>query len=68
MSVRPLPIESADIGIDSAPRGSDPCRYGPDTRSAGFSIEAHCQAASVAASERAADDQAFIDGLSLDEE
>jgi DNA-binding LacI/PurR family transcriptional regulator len=40
----------------------------PDTRAAGFAAEAHRQSASVAASEHAADDQAFINGLSLDDE
>lgn len=39
-----------------------------DVRSPEFSSEAHRQAAAVAASEHAADDQAFIDAASLDEE
>ena len=40
----------------------------PDVRSPEFAAEAHRQAAAVAASEHAADDQAFIDAVSLDEE
>ena len=40
----------------------------PDTRSPGFAAEAHLQSAAVAASEPAADDQAFIDALGSDEE
>jgi Protein of unknown function (DUF3018). len=40
----------------------------PDVRSPEFAAEAHRQAAAVAASEHAADDQAFIDALSQDEE
>ena len=40
----------------------------PDVRAPGFAAEAHRQAAAVAASDHAADDQAFIDALSLDEE
>lgn len=40
----------------------------PDVRSPEFTREAHRQAAAVAASEHAADDQAFIDALSLDED
>ncbi len=39
-----------------------------DVRAPGFAAEAHRQAAAVAASEHAADDQAFIDALSLDNE
>ena len=38
----------------------------PDTRSPGFAAEAHRQSAAVAVSERANDDQAFVDALSLD--
>jgi hypothetical protein len=40
----------------------------PDVRSPEFEQEAHHQSAAVAASEHAADDQAFIDALSMDEE
>jgi len=40
----------------------------PDVRSPSFAAEAHRQAAAVAASEHAADDQAFIDAIVLDEE
>jgi DNA-binding LacI/PurR family transcriptional regulator len=40
----------------------------PDVRSPEFSAEAHRQAAAVAASEHAREDQAFIDAASLDEE
>ena len=40
----------------------------PDVRSPEFSAEAHRQAAAVAASEQAGEDQAFIDAVSLDEE
>lgn len=40
----------------------------PDVRSPEFEREAHRQSLAVAASEHAADDQAFIDALSLDEE
>ena len=40
----------------------------PDVRSPEFASEAHRQAAAVAASEHADDDQAFIDTVSLDEE
>jgi hypothetical protein len=40
----------------------------PDVRSPEFAAESHRQAAAVAASEHAHDDQAFIDALSLDEE
>ena len=36
----------------------------PDTRSPSFAAEAHRQAAAVAASPGAADDQAFIDAIS----
>ncbi|MGH9177674.1 MAG: antitoxin MazE family protein [Acidimicrobiales bacterium] len=39
----------------------------PDVRSPHFTEEAHRQSAAVAASERAADDQAFIDAVSSDE-
>ena len=38
-----------------------------DVRTPGFAAEAHRQAVAVAASEHAADDQAFIDALSLDD-
>ncbi len=38
-----------------------------DVHALGFADEAHRQAAAVAASDHAADDQAFIDALSLDE-
>jgi len=38
----------------------------PDTRSPEFSRQAHAQSAAVAASEHAADDQAFIDAVSVD--
>ena len=40
----------------------------PDVRSPEFKDEAHRQSAAVAASEHAADDQAFIDALSLDDD
>jgi hypothetical protein len=40
----------------------------PDVRSAEFVEEAHRQAQAVAASDHAADDQAFIDAISLAEE
>jgi hypothetical protein len=40
----------------------------PDVRSPEFAAEAHRQAAAVAASEHAADDQAFIDAVSRHEE
>jgi hypothetical protein len=36
----------------------------PDVRAHSFKAEAHRQAAAVAASEQAADDQAFIDAVS----
>jgi len=39
----------------------------PDVRSPEFAGEAHRQAAAVAASGHAADDQAFIDAASLDD-
>ena len=39
-----------------------------DVRSPGFAAEAHRQAAAVAASDHAADDQAFIDAISIDDE
>lgn len=38
-----------------------------DTRAPGFAAETHRQSAAVAASEQSADDQAFIDELSLDD-
>lgn len=38
-----------------------------DVRAPGFAAEAHRQATAVSASEHAADDQAFIDALSLDD-
>lgn len=38
-----------------------------DVRAPGFAAEAHRQAAAVAASNHAADDQAFVDALSLDD-
>ena len=38
-----------------------------DVRAPGFAAEARRQAAAVAASDYAADDQAFIDALSLDD-
>jgi len=38
-----------------------------DVRAPDFAAEAHRQAAAVAASDYAADDQAFIDAISLDE-
>jgi hypothetical protein len=37
----------------------------PDVRSPEFASEAHRQAAAVAASRHASDDQAFIDAISL---
>ena len=37
----------------------------PDDRAPGFAEEAHRQARAVAASERAADDQAFVDSVSI---
>lgn len=40
----------------------------PDVRGPGFAAEAHRQSAAVAASEHADDDQAFIDGISRDDE
>lgn len=40
----------------------------PDVRSPDFVAEAHRQAAAVAASEHATNDQAFVDAVSLDEE
>ena len=40
----------------------------PDVRSPQFAAEAHRQSVAVAASDRSADDQAFIDAVSLDEE
>lgn len=40
----------------------------PDVRSPTFAAEAHRQSLAVAVSERASDDQAFIDAISLDEE
>jgi hypothetical protein len=40
----------------------------PDVRSPEFVAEAHRQAAAVAASEHAADDQAFIDAVSSAED
>jgi hypothetical protein len=40
----------------------------PDVRSPEFCEQAHVQSVSVAASGHAADDQAFIDAVSLDEE
>jgi len=39
----------------------------PDVRSPEFKTEAHRQSAAVAASEQAADDQAFIDAVSVDD-
>ena len=38
-----------------------------DVRAPGFSAEAHRQSAAVAAGGHAADDQAFIDALGLDD-
>ena len=38
-----------------------------NTRAPGFAAEAHRQSAAVAASDHSADDQAFIDALSLDD-
>jgi hypothetical protein len=40
----------------------------PDVRSPEFASEAHRQSLAVAANNASADDQAFIDALSLDEE
>jgi hypothetical protein len=40
----------------------------PDVRSPEFTSEAHRQAAAVAASRHEADDQAFIDAISLDDD
>lgn len=40
----------------------------PDVRSPEFKDEAHRQSAAVAASKQAADDQAFIDAVSLDDD
>ncbi len=40
----------------------------PDVRSSSFVREAHRQARAVAQSPRAADDQAFIDAISRDDE
>ncbi|MDQ3642198.1 MAG: antitoxin MazE family protein [Actinomycetota bacterium] len=39
----------------------------PDVRSRDFATEAHRQAAAVAASDQAEDDQSFIDAVSLHE-
>lgn len=39
-----------------------------DVRAPGFAAAAHRQAAAVAASEHASDDQRFIDSVSTDEE
>jgi len=39
----------------------------PDVRSPQFDREAHRQSAAVAASAHAADDQAFIDAVSVDD-
>lgn len=38
----------------------------PDTRSPEFAAEAHRQSAAVAAGEHGADDQAFVDAISID--
>ena len=38
-----------------------------DVRAPGFAAEAHRQSAAVATGDHAADDQAFIDALSLDD-
>lgn len=38
-----------------------------DVRAPGFAADAHRQSAAVAASDHTADDQAFIDALSLDD-
>jgi hypothetical protein len=38
----------------------------PDVRAAEFVAEAHRQSAAVAASENEADDQAFVDAISID--
>ena len=38
----------------------------PDVRAAEFVAEAHRQSAAIAASEREADDQAFVDAISVD--
>lgn len=38
----------------------------PDVRAPEFLAEAHCQSAAVAISEHEADDQAFVDALSVD--
>ncbi len=38
-----------------------------DVRAPDFAAEAHRQSVAIAASEHAADDQAFIDALSLDD-
>ena len=40
----------------------------PDVRSPEFTTEAHRQSAAVATSDHAADDQAFIDAVSLDDD
>lgn len=40
----------------------------PDVRSPEFAAQAHRQSLAVATSPTAADDQAFVDALSLDEE
>ena len=40
----------------------------PDVRSPEFASEAHRQAAAVAASQQASDDQAFIDAVSLNDD
>jgi hypothetical protein len=40
----------------------------PDVRSPEFAAETHRQAAAVAAGDQAADDQAFIDAVALDDE
>lgn len=48
-------------------RGMRPIqRWVVDVRALDFAAEAHRQSAAVAVSEHAADDQAFIDALSLD--
>lgn len=48
-------------------RGLRPIQiWAADVRNPEFAAEAHRQSAAVAASEHAADDQAYIDALSLD--
>lgn len=59
--------ESANIANGQRAQGLRPVQiWVPDVRAPEFVAEAHRQSAAIAASEHEADDQAFVDAISVD--